>query len=61
MKDSIFKIAVALLTPIYFIIKIFSYIIEFSLKLGSPIVEGIYILLDNMTKFWKKILRRKEK
>ena len=60
MKEVLFKILVVLLTPFYFIIKILNAMCEFAKELGSPVVDGIMYLLEEMTAFWKKIFKIKK-
>lgn len=60
MKEVLFKILVVLLTPFYFIIKILNSMCKFAKELGSPVVDGIMYLLEEMTAFWKKIFKIKK-
>ena len=60
MKKILFQIIVVLLTPFYLIIKIFNVMCEFAKELGSPVVDGIIYLIEEMTAFWKKIFKIKK-
>lgn len=60
MKKILFKIVVVLLTPLYLIITILNAICKFAKELGSPVVDGIMYLLEEMTTFWKKIFKIKK-
>lgn len=61
MKNLLFNILIVLLTPIYLIIKFIKGIMEFITYLTKPIAEGIYILIENMTEFWKNVFKKKGK
>lgn len=60
MKNILFVIIVILLTPVYICLIIGEKIIEFSIDIFSPCIEGIEILIENMTEFWKKIFKYRE-
>jgi hypothetical protein len=61
MKKLLFMLIVILLTPVYFIIKISEKMMEFITVLTSPCAEGMCILIQNMTDFWKNILKKIER
>ncbi len=61
MKDILFGILVALLTPAYFIIQILKKFIEASIVIGSPFAEVIDVLIQNMSDFWKKFFKIEKK
>ena len=61
MKDILFGILVALLTPVYFIIQILKKFIEASIVIGSPFAEVIDVLIQNMSDFWKKFFKIEKK
>lgn len=61
MKDILFMILVLLLMPIYFIIWISKNIIKLTIEIGSPFVEGMCDIFDNMIDFWKRFFKIKEK
>lgn len=57
-------ILVALLTPVYLVIKLFKKIIETTYEIGEPfaeginsIIEGLNLLLNNMYSFWAKFFK----
>jgi hypothetical protein len=47
--------------PVYFIITISLKLMEIITEMTSPIAEGMCILIENMTDFWKKIFRKIER
>lgn len=61
MKKLFFMLIVILLMPVYFIITIFLKLMEVITEMTSPIVEGMCILIENMTDFWKNIFRKIER
>lgn len=61
MKDILFGILVALLTPAYFIIQILKKFIEASIVISSPFAEVIDVLIQNMSDFWKKFFKIEKK
>lgn len=50
-------ILVALLTPVYLVIKLFKQIIETTYEMGEPFVEGLNLFLNNMYSFWAKMFK----
>lgn len=61
MKKLFFMLIVILLMPVYFIITIFLKLMEVITEMTSPIAEGMCILIENMTDFWKNIFRKIER
>lgn len=61
MKKLFFMLIVILLIPVYFIITIFLKLMEVITEMTSPIAEGMCILIENMTDFWKNIFRKIER
>lgn len=61
MKKLLFMLIVLLLMPVYFIIKILPKIMEVITEMISPIAEGMCILIENMTDFWRNIFRKIER
>ncbi len=61
MKDILFMILVLLLMPIYFVIWISKNIINLTIEIGSPFMEEMCEIFDNMIDFWKRFFRIKEK
>lgn len=61
MKKLFFMLIVILLMPVYFIITISLKLMEIITEMTSPIAEGMCILIENMTDFWKKIFRKIER
>lgn len=60
MKKLLFILTVIILTPIYLIMQILSKIFEFYIELIFPVADGIYILVENMCRFWRKVFKIKE-
>ena len=50
-------ILVAILTPIYIIIKALNKVIELAREIGEPFAIGINEIIDNMYNFWKNIFK----
>lgn len=61
MKRFLFMIFVILMTPIYLIICVLQHLIGWMEDIGQPIVEGIITLTEDMTEFWRKILKGRKK
>lgn len=57
MKRFLFIIFVILMTPIYLILCILGKIIALLADITEPIADGMYEFVENMTEFWKKILK----
>lgn len=57
MKRFLFIIFIILMTPIYVILCILGKIIELLTDITEPIADGMYEFVENMTEFWKKILK----
>ena len=55
MKEVLFTIFVALLTPIYLILQILILIFEFLFNLAESMQICINDLLEKMTDFWKGV------
>lgn len=61
MKRFLFIVFVILMTPIYLIIHVLQYLIGWIEDIVQPIEEGMITLTEDMTEFWKKILKGREK
>lgn len=57
MKNILFTIIVILLIPVYICLIMGKKTIEISIDIISPVIEGIEILIEDMTEFWKKIFK----
>lgn len=57
MKKFLFIIFVILMTPIYLILCFLGKFIEIMTDITEPIADGINELFENMTEFWKKVMK----
>lgn len=57
MKRFLFIIFVIAMTPIYIILCALTLIIEWITDIAEPIADGINELFENMTEFWKKVMK----
>ena len=57
MKRFLFIIFVILMTPTYLILCFLGKFIELMTDITEPIANGMYEFVENMTEFWKKILK----
>ena len=57
MKRFLFIIFVILMTPIYLILCFLGKFIEVMTDITEPIADGINQLFENMTEFWKKVMK----
>lgn len=57
MKRFLFIIFVILMTPIYLILCILGKIIALLADITEPIADGMYKFVENMTEFWKKVMK----
>ena len=61
MKRFLFMIFVILMTPIYLMICVLQHLIGLLDYFVEPIRDGMITLTEDMTEFWKKILKGREK
>lgn len=59
MKRFLFIVFVILMTPIYLIIRILEHLIGWLDYFVEPIRDGMINFTEDMTQFWKKILKQK--
>ena len=61
MRRFLFIIFVILMTPIYLILRFFccflTGFVEVMTDITEPIADGINELFENMTEFWKKVMK----
>lgn len=60
MKEFLYMILVILLIPIYIIIKAFEKMLRWMPEVTEPMAEIMGEFIDNMAKFWKKVLKIEE-
>lgn len=58
MNEILFAIVVGLLTPLYLVIQLIKKIVKYIMELFEPLIDGIYLLSENMLEFWKKIFEK---
>lgn len=61
MKKNFFMVLVIFLTPVYLIICLFNFLLDWITDITEPIAEGMSDLVDNMVEFWKKLFERRGK
>lgn len=61
MKKFLFIIFVIVMTPIYLILRFLGWFlsgfVELMTDITEPIANGMYEFVENMTEFWRKILK----
>lgn len=57
MKKFLFMIFVILMTPIYLILCFLGKFIELMTDITEPIADGMRDFFENMTQFWKKVMK----
>lgn len=61
MKGFLFVIFVILMTPIYLILRFLGWFlngfVELMTDITEPIADGMREFFENMTEFWKKIMK----
>lgn len=61
MKKFLFIVFVILMTPIYLIICILEHLMGWLDYFVEPIRDGMITLTEDMTEFWRKILKGRKK
>ena len=57
MRRFLFIIFVILMTPIYLILCFLGKFIELMTDITEPIADGMRDFFENMTQFWKKVMK----